>query len=64
MRQFVINKEGRVEPGSVEIVSSSDDAFAAAARRIVSTMRFSPAKSRGHTVRVTTTLPVSWTIAR
>lgn len=61
--QFVIDEEGRVEPSSVEVVSSSDDAFAAAARRIVGTMRFTPAKIRGHTVRVTTTLPVSWTIA-
>jgi protein TonB len=61
--QFVIDENGRVEPGSVEIVSSSDDAFAAAARRIVGTMRFTPAKARGHTVRVTTTIPVRWTIA-
>ncbi|HEU4559397.1 MAG TPA: energy transducer TonB [Longimicrobium sp.] len=60
--QFVIDENGRVEPGSVEIVSSSDEAFAAAARRVVSSMRFSPAKSRGRTVRVTTTLPVRWTI--
>jgi len=62
--QFVINENGRVDPESVEIVSSSNDEFAAAARRIVGSMRFSPAKSRGHTVRVTTTLPVSWTIGR
>jgi protein TonB len=61
--QFVIDENGRVEPGSVEIVSSSNEQFAAAARRIVGSMRFSPAKSRGHTVRVTTTLPVSWTVA-
>jgi len=61
--QFVIDESGHVEPGSVEVVSSSDEAFAAAARRIVSSMRFTPAKIRGHTVRVTTTLPVSWTIA-
>lgn len=62
--QFVINENGRVDPESVEIVSSSNDEFAAAARRIVGSMRFSPAKSGGHTVRVTTTLPVSWTISR
>jgi TonB family protein len=62
--QFVIDESGHVEPSTVEVVSSSDDAFAAAARRIVDTMRFTPAKIHGHTVRVTTTLPVSWTIAR
>ncbi|HEX8692768.1 MAG TPA: TonB family protein [Longimicrobium sp.] len=62
--QFVIDENGRVEPGSVEVVSSSNDEFAAAARRIVSSMRFSPAKSGGRSVRVTTTLPVTWTIGR
>jgi len=61
--QFVIDENGRVEPGSVEVVSSSDDQFAAAARRVVSSMRFSPAKIHGRTVRVTTTLPVSWVLA-
>jgi TonB family protein len=60
--QFVIGENGRVEPGSVEIVSSSNDEFAAAARRIVSTMRFSPAKSGGRNVRVVTTLPVAWNV--
>ncbi len=61
--QFVIDENGRVEPGSVEIVSSSDEQFAAAARRVVSSMRFSPAKIHGKTVRVTTSLPVSWVLA-
>ncbi|HET7234469.1 MAG TPA: TonB family protein [Longimicrobium sp.] len=61
--QFVIDENGRVEPGSVEILSSSDEQFAAAARRVVSSMRFSPAKIRGKTVRVTTSLPVSWVLA-
>jgi len=61
--QFVIDENGHVEPGSVEVVSSTDDAFSAAARRIVGSMRFSPARARGHTVRVTTTIPVRWTIA-
>lgn len=60
--QFVIDENGRVEPGSVEILSSSNDEFAAAARRIVSSMRFSPAKSGGRSVRVMTTLPVTWSI--
>jgi len=63
MVQFVIDEEGRVEPGSVEVVSSSDEAFASAARRITSTMRFTPAKSHGRNVRVTITLPVRWNIA-
>jgi periplasmic protein TonB len=62
--QFVIGENGRVEPGSVEVLSSANEEFADAARRIASTLRFSPAKSNGHNVRVTTTLPVTWTISR
>jgi TonB family protein len=61
--QFVVNEDGRVEPGSVEVVSSSDDGFSSAARRVVSAMRFSPAKSRGRNVKVTITMPVHWNIA-
>ena len=64
MLQFVIDENGRVESGSVEILSSTNDEFAAAARRIVGSMRFSPAKSGGRSVRVTTTIPVTWTITR
>jgi len=60
----VIDEHGRVEPGSVEVVSSSDEGFAAAARRVAASMRFSPAKAGGHNVRVTTTMPVRWTISR
>jgi protein TonB len=64
MLQFVIDENGRVEPGSIEVVSSSSEEFASAARRVAASMRFSPAKSGGHTVRVTTTMPVRWTISR
>ncbi len=60
----MINEEGRVDPGSVEIVSSSGDAFAAAARRIVGSMRFSPRSRAATRCGSSTTLPVSWTIAR
>lgn len=62
--QFVIDENGRVEPGSIEVVSSSDEGFAAVARRIAANMRFSPAKSGGKSVRVTTTIPVQWTLSR
>jgi len=62
--QFVIDENGRVEPGSIEVVSSSDEGFASAARRVAASMRFSPAKAGGHSVRVTTTMPVRWTISR
>jgi TonB family protein len=61
--QFVIDEHGRVEPGSLEILSSTNDEFASAVRRVVSSMRFSPARSGGHSVRVTTSMPVTWTVS-
>ena len=61
--QFVIDEDGRVEPGSVEVVSTTNDEFAAAARRVVSTMRFSPGRVGDRKVRVITTMPVRWEIA-
>lgn len=62
--QFVIDEDGHVDPGSIEVVSSSDDAFAAAAKRVAASMRFSPAKAGGRAVKVVTTMPVHWTIAK
>ena len=56
--QFVIDENGRVEPGTIAVVSSSDEGFSSVARRIATSMRFSPAKSGGKSVRVTTTIPV------
>jgi protein TonB len=60
--QFVIDENGRVEPGTIEVVSSTHEAFSGVARRIAASMRFSPAKSGGHNVKVTTTIPVRWTL--
>jgi protein TonB len=62
--QFIIDEDGHVEPGSIEVVSSSDDGFSSAARRVASSMRFSPARAGGRNVRVTITMPVRWTISR
>lgn len=62
--QFVIDEDGRVEPGTIQVVSSSDEGFSTVARRIAANMRFSPAKSGGRSVRVTTTIPVRWTLSR
>jgi protein TonB len=62
--QLVIDENGRVEPGSIEVLNSSDEGFSDAARRVAGSMRFSPAKAGGRSVRVTTSIPVHWTIAR
>ncbi len=49
--QFVVDPSGRVEPGSVEIVSSTSVGFEAAAREAILRARFTPAKIRGRAVR-------------
>lgn len=49
--RFVVNKSGRVEPGSIEILESTNSAFSAAVRAVLPRHRFSPAKIGGTPVR-------------
>lgn len=49
--QFVVNTSGRVEPGSIKILESTNSAFAAAVREVLPRHRFSPAKIGGTPVR-------------
>lgn len=62
--RFVIDAEGRVEPGSIEVVSASHPAFGEAARRAAERFRFTPASVGGRGVRVATTMPIRWTLER
>ena len=48
--QFVVDANGRVEPQSVEIVSSTSVGFEAAAHEAILRARFTPAKIRGRAV--------------
>ncbi len=52
--QFVVNVDGKVDPSTVKIMSSSHKAFEPAAREGItsSTCTFTPGKSRGTPVRV------------
>ncbi|HXG45643.1 MAG TPA: TonB family protein [Gemmatimonadales bacterium] len=60
--EFVVNTDGRVEPGSVKVVSSTNKAFEEPAKQGITSpgCRFRPGKSRGEPVRVLVRVPVSF----
>ncbi|MEO7647032.1 MAG: hypothetical protein ABIV11_02180 [Gemmatimonadaceae bacterium] len=45
--QSVVSANGRVEPGSIKMLESTNSAFAAAVREVLPSHRFSPAKIGG-----------------
>jgi len=49
---FGIDPRGEVDPATIRVVESTNDAFAAAARDIVEAMRFVPARAKGPRVHV------------
>ncbi|HEV2146451.1 MAG TPA: energy transducer TonB [Longimicrobiaceae bacterium] len=62
--KFVVNAQGRVDPGSISVVSSTHDAFGEASTKVGEKMSFKPAKVGGRAVPVLVTMPVSWTLER
>jgi len=60
--QLIIDAEGNVEPGSVIVQESTNDAFKDATVRTVERFRFKPAQYRGRAVSVLVTLPIEWTL--
>jgi len=60
---LVIDKDGRVEPGSVTVRESSHDAFRDAAIRAAERFRFRPARVQGQPVAVVISIPIEWQIA-
>ncbi|HET6763650.1 MAG TPA: TonB family protein [Longimicrobiaceae bacterium] len=61
--QLIINTDGSVDASSVKVVSSSQEAFGEAARRVVERFRFRPASMMGEPVRVLITMPIRFTVA-
>jgi protein TonB len=61
---LVVDRNGRVEPGSVTVQETTHDAFREAAVRAAERFRFRPAKLHGQPVSVIISLPIEWTIAR
>lgn len=62
--QFVVDQNGRVEAGSVKVISASQQDFAEPTRAAVNEFRFRPAKRQGRTVRQIVQIPVTWQIDR
>lgn len=49
--QFVVDTAGRVEPGSIEVTSTTNPLFAQSVRSALIAARFRPAEVRGAPVR-------------
>lgn len=62
MLKFVIDTSGRVEDGSVEVVNTSHEGFAGASVQAADKFKFRPAKIGGRPVRVSITMPITWTL--
>lgn len=60
--QVVVGSDGRVEPASIRVLSSTHAGFDAAARAAAEKLRFSPARVGGRAVRVQISLPIDWTL--
>jgi TonB family protein len=59
--QFIVDTLGDVEPRSVEVLKSTHEAFASAAKDGILEARFEPARYGGHHVRQLSRMPVSFT---
>lgn len=59
--QFIVDTTGVIEEPSVQVVSSSHEAFAVAAREGLTEVRFAPAHYGGRAVRQLSRLPVKFT---
>jgi TonB family protein len=64
MLRLVLDARGRVVPGTVEVISSTDPAFEQPALDTAGEMSFSPAKLGGQPVRVAVTLPLQFALRR
>src|SRR5690606_7004851 len=49
--EFVVRRNGDVEPGSIVVLAATHEAFATSARAAIAAARFRPATLRGQTVR-------------
>lgn len=61
--EFLVDTAGRVDPASVEILSSTDDLFSASVRDALAEAHFSPALKKGRRVRQLVQMPVSFALA-
>lgn len=60
--QGVVDTTGRVEPNSIEVVSSTNRAFEGPARQLLRRSLFRPGRVRGQAVRVLIQLPIQFNL--
>ena len=58
--EFVIGKDGKVEPGSITVSDASVPSLGTAAKTVVEKMEFVPGKKDGQPVRSRVTLPIQY----
>jgi protein TonB len=61
--RFAVDTVGRIDPASVEIVSSTHELFTNAVRQVLGSFRFKPAESGGHRVRALAEMPFEFSIS-
>jgi len=62
--QFVVNENGRAEPGTIKILNSSNSAFTAAVKEALPGMKFSAAQIGGKKVQQLVQMPFQFHISR
>ncbi|HEX8454423.1 MAG TPA: TonB family protein [Longimicrobium sp.] len=60
MLSFRVNEDGRVDPTTIEVVSSDNEQFSEAAKKVVERMRFRPAKVNDRPVKVLVQIPITF----
>jgi protein TonB len=58
--QFVIGTNGKVEPGSIEVIETPAPALGTAAKAVAEKMEFVPGKKNGAAVRARVQLPITY----
>lgn len=64
LAQFVVDRRGRAEPGTLKILITTHEAFTEAVRKALPNMRFLPAEIHGKTVRQLVQQSFAFAIAR
>ena len=62
--RFVVDTVGRIDPASVQILSSTHDQFTRAVRDALSGFRFRPAESNGKRIPALAEMPFEFTVTR
>lgn len=62
--RFVITPDGKVDPASVEVISTTHEQFAEATIKALEDFRFRPGRYQGQDVRVLIQMPITWQVQR